>query len=133
MEADRQDWFNQADVARKELVRAAEKQFERSWRCHPDPQDLIGLAGCSAMWQRRRFPTDDFKDFNDFGHVRLGVGTIKQGMQIDCPPLLRRRCTSNRPQATASESSARAALYPRYAAGGIADEEESAVTGGPYG
>jgi S-DNA-T family DNA segregation ATPase FtsK/SpoIIIE len=87
MEADRQDWFNQADVARKELVKAAEKQFERSWRCHPDPQDLIGLAGCSAMWQRRRFPTDDFKDFNDFGHVRLGVGTIKQGMQIDYPPL----------------------------------------------
>lgn len=87
MEADRQDWFNQADVARRELMKAAEKQFERAWRCHPDPQDLIGLAGCSAMWERRRFPSDDFKDSNDFGHVRLGVGTIKQGMQIDCPPL----------------------------------------------
>ena len=67
-------------------MRAAEKQFQRSWRCHPDPQDLIGLAGCSAMWQRP-VPTDDFKDFNDFGDVRLRIGTIRQGLQIDFPPL----------------------------------------------
>ncbi len=87
MEAACQDWFNQADIARQELIKAAEKQFDRSWRCHPDPQDLAGLVGSSVMWERRRYPDDAFKDANDFGHVRLGIGAIKQAMTIECPPL----------------------------------------------
>lgn len=87
MEAACQDWYNQADHARRELIKAAEKQFKRSWRCHPNPQDLVGLVGSSVMWERRRNPEDAFKDANDFGHVRLGVGTIKQAMTIECPPL----------------------------------------------
>ncbi|TXI55757.1 type VII secretion protein EccCa [Mycolicibacterium mageritense] len=84
MENDCQDWFNLADKARDELISAAEKQFSRAWRCHPDPHDLVGLAGSAVTWERRRTPTDDFKDF---GHVRLGVGTVKQAMQIEVPPL----------------------------------------------
>lgn len=84
MEAGCQEWFNKADRARGELIASAEKQFKRAWRCHPDPRDLIGLAGSAVTWERRRQPSDEFKDF---GHVRLGVGTVKQAMKIEVPPL----------------------------------------------
>lgn len=84
MEDDCQEWFNKADKARGELITSAEMQFARAWRCHPDPRDLIGLAGSEVTWERRRRPTEEFKDF---GHVRLGVGTVKQSMVIDVPPL----------------------------------------------
>jgi DNA segregation ATPase FtsK/SpoIIIE-like protein len=84
-EAERRTWFNDADIARVQLDESAEKQYLRAWRCHPAPQELVGVVGSRVMWERR--PTRPADEFNDFGHVRLGLGTVRQAMKVETPPL----------------------------------------------
>jgi len=84
-EASRRDWSNKADLAREELAVGADKQFRRAWWAHPRPQDLVGCVGSQRMWERR--PTSVGDEFKDFGHVRLGVGTVRQALTVDFPSL----------------------------------------------
>lgn len=84
-EADRIDWFNEADIARRQLDDAAEKQYLRAWRCHPDPRNLVKEVGGGGMWERR--PVQPADGLRDFGHVRLGLGTVRQAMQVEAAPL----------------------------------------------
>lgn len=80
-EASRRDWANQADLAREELAVGADKQFRRAWSAHPGPRDLVGFVGSARMWERRRAAPED--EVKDFGHVRLGVGTVRQALRLD--------------------------------------------------
>lgn len=84
-ESSRRDWSNKADLAREELAAGADKQFRRARWAHPRPQDLVGLVGSQRMWERRRASVAD--EFKDFGHVRFGVGTVRQALTVDFPSL----------------------------------------------
>lgn len=84
-DADRTVYFNQSDLAREELTESAEKQYLRAHRTHPDPDRLAEVVGSRAMWERRRNPSRD--EFRDFGQVRLGLGTIRQAMNVEVASL----------------------------------------------
>ncbi|MDO3638934.1 type VII secretion protein EccCa [Mycolicibacterium arseniciresistens] len=64
------------DRAAAETARAQHRSSH--WR-HPPPDGLWTLAGGARMWERA--PTDD-----DFGHVRLGLGTQPLSTRLIAPP-----------------------------------------------
>lgn len=85
-EGARQNWYNTADVRRLALIDAARRQFKRSWWCHPDPGDLIKYIRTPRMWERRTEISPDPSQ-NDFGDIRLGVGVVRQKVDVVVPPL----------------------------------------------
>lgn len=85
-EGARQDWYNLGDVRRKMLMDAASRQFKRAWWCHPDPADLIKYIRTPRMWERRTEISPDPSQ-NDFGDIRLGVGVVRQKVEVAVPPL----------------------------------------------
>ncbi|WP_157836183.1 hypothetical protein [Mycobacteroides abscessus] len=85
-EGARQDWYNDSDVRRLSLIDAASRQFKRAWWCHPDPADLIKYIRTPRMWERRADISPDPSQ-NDFGDIRLGVGVVRQKVEVAVPAL----------------------------------------------
>ncbi|MGA5464191.1 type VII secretion protein EccCa [Mycobacterium sp. NPDC050041] len=76
----RRDYLRYVQALDAAAVETARAQHRSShWR-HPPPDGLWTLIGGPRMWERR--PADD-----DFGHVRLGLGTQPLSTRLIAPPV----------------------------------------------
>ncbi len=75
---ERKDYFRYLAALREDADNDRREQRAALEWSHPDPRTLGDLAGTRRMWERR--PTDQ-----DFGHVRVGIGTHRLATRFMAP------------------------------------------------
>jgi DNA segregation ATPase FtsK/SpoIIIE, S-DNA-T family len=78
--AERAEYLSYLSDVRGSVIKTAAAQHYSLMWCHPDPDTLWTLVGGCRMWERR--VTDP-----DFGHVRIGVGTLPLATRL-VPPAI---------------------------------------------
>jgi DNA segregation ATPase FtsK/SpoIIIE, S-DNA-T family len=75
---ERDEYLRYLASQRKKLREAVDKQHEATRWNNPPPEFLIHLARSKRLWERQ--PADE-----DFGEVRVGVGTQPNGLEVSPP------------------------------------------------
>ena len=75
---ERKDYFRYLCQVRDEVHETGAAQRDALEWSHPEPAALLGVVGGRRMWERRRGD-------NDFGHVRVGVGSQRLATRL-MPP-----------------------------------------------
>lgn len=78
LDANRRDYFRYLAQVRRNFAKTAEEQRTSVAYRHPDPESLWTVVGGPRMWERRA-------DAEDFGSVRLSVGTQQSAKRITPP------------------------------------------------
>ncbi|MCC2594564.1 type VII secretion protein EccCa [Tessaracoccus sp. OS52] len=78
LDANRRDYFRYLSQTRRNFLRTAAEQRSSNAYRHPDPDSLWTVVGGVRMWERR-------PDAEDFGSVRLSVGTQQSAKRIVAP------------------------------------------------
>jgi DNA segregation ATPase FtsK/SpoIIIE, S-DNA-T family len=78
--AERAEYLSYLSDVRGAAIKTAAVQHYSLMLCHPDPDTLWTLAGGCRMWERRVADPD-------FGHVRIGVGTLPLATRL-IPPAI---------------------------------------------
>src|SRR5690606_17599366 len=78
LDANRRDYFRYLSQTRRNFAKTAAEQRSSVAYRHPDPDSLWTVVGGVRMWERRL-------DAEDFGSVRLSVGTQQSAKRITPP------------------------------------------------
>lgn len=78
LDANRRDYFRYLSQTRRNFAKTAAEQRSSVAYRHPDPDSLWTVVGGTRMWERRT-------DAEDFGSVRLSVGTQQSAKRITPP------------------------------------------------